>query len=881
MLEGLSGSESFERAQSLHRAQLESLHEHTEQHYTAGKSSYKPFYTEHTPRRYSRSRVVDLKHIKLEISFEIEKKKLLGKAEITCIPLTEDVRSLTLDACDMKFGDISAQGLSLTSSYDGAKLRIDFDRALEADQEVTLSIPYSVTDPKAGIYFVGPDEHYPDKPFEIWTQGQDEDSRYWFPCFDYPNEKATSEIIVSVPARFNTLSNGALLSVQESGENKVFHWKHDVPHVAYLVTLVVGEYEEVKADADGIPVSYYYHPGDEEKARNSFADTPEMVKFFSKRIGVAYPYAKYSQIPATDFIFGGMENTTATTQTAFTLHDNRAHLDFSSNSLVSHELAHQWFGNLLTCRDWSHGWLNEGFTTYMECCWEEEERGKEEFQYYMLTEMESYLEEDKQSYRRALVCNRYQEPIDLFDRHLYEKGACVQHMLRFILGERLFWKAIKHYTTTNRERCVVTADWQRAIEEATGQNLDEFFDQWVFGGGHPDFKVSFSYDSDKKLAALKVQQTQKTNDLTAIFKLPVAIAFSMLDENKAKITERQEHTIKVDRSEQTFYLPLDFEPDFITFDVGNWILKTLDLSGLSEEMLMKQLLHDSDVIGRVHAARELGKKGSSRAVETLEKILGIDAPWFVHAAAAKALGAIGKSTCLEALLNHKKIEHPKARRAVIQALGEFRHDTKAADALLEVAVQGDASYFVEAEACHSLGKSRDSRAKTELIKILQNRESFNQVVQVAAIQGLVALQDLSALEEIQSAAALGKPIRLRFNALSFLGKLAALAPENQKILLRQFLEERLEEKDFFASLGTISGLTALGDPAAIPALERKERLSVDGRVKTRARKAVEALASKRTTPQQVQGLRDDLDQLKKEKHELLERLEKLESLQAS
>lgn len=838
------------------------------------EKGYTPFFTETTPRRYSRDRVVDVAHIRLTLSFDLPHKKLMGTAELTVIPIDSDVRTLSLDACDMEIGEVTAGGQPVVSHYDGAQLRIDLAEPPAVGTELVLRIPYSVTEPKAGIYFVQPTEAYPQKPVEVWTQGQDEDSRYWFPCFDYPNERATSEIIVTVLKPYVTLSNGQLIEKKESKSETTFHWRHDTPHVSYLVSLVVGEFIEVVDEWDGIPVTYFHHPGDEERARNSFADTPKMVQFFSEKIGVRYPYAKYSQIPVTDFIFGGMENTTATTQTAYTLHDDRAHLDFSSNPLVSHELAHQWFGNLITCRDWSHGWLNEGFTTYMECCWEQHEHGDEHFQHYMLREMESYLEEDKSSYRRPIVCNRYDQPIELFDRHLYEKGACVQHLIRFVLGERLFWKAIHHYTIRNRDRCVVTEDWLRAIEEATGRNLDELFDQWVRGGGHPEIKISFRYDAARAQAVLGVTQTQQTDELTAVFKFPVQVAFTKVEEEKVR---REERTLLVEKGEHQFYLPLGFEPDFVTFDVGNWILKTLDLSGLPEEMLIRQLHHDVDVVGRIHAARELGKKGTRRATSALGEALSRPAPWFVHAEVAKALGSLESEQALEILRANLAIEHPKARIAVVRALGEFRHSGPAAEALLQIMKAGDPSYFVEAAAGLALGKTRDPRAREALERTIDSKESFNEVIRIDAIEGLVQLEDIGGLPKIEEMTKPGVPIRLRYNALTKLGTLARLAEEPERRRVRRYLEETLEETDFFLSLGTIAGLVALGDADSASALRRKSQLAVDGRIRSRARKGAEALSSKSGAAKGLKEIRDELEELKKTNQRLVERLDRLEA----
>lgn len=853
---------------------------HSGQKRDGNDKPYRPFFNEKTPRRYSRDRVVDVVHLKLNLTVEIEKKRLEGTASLTIVPIDEGVASLTLDACDMTIDSIACEGHPLTFSYDGTVIRIDFADPLPADQEVVLAIKYSVVEPRAGMYFVAPDAHYPNKPVEVWTQGQDEDSRYWFPCFDYPNERATTEMVVTVPERFNTLSNGHLVSKKTEGGWSTFHWLHETPHVAYLVTLVIGEFVEVKDEWDGIPVTYFHHPGDERRAHNSFADTPKMVAFFSEKIGLRYPYAKYSQIPVTDFIFGGMENTTATTQTAFTLHDDRAHLDFSSNPLVSHELAHQWFGNLITCRDWSHGWLNEGFTTYMECCWDQFENGDEHFQHYMLREMENYIDEDSKSYRRPVVCNRYEEPIELFDRHLYEKGACVQHLLRFVLGEKLFWKAIGHYTRQNAGRSVVTADWARAIEETTGRNVDALFDQWIYGGGYPAFKIGLSYDAKQRLATLTVTQTQKVDELTPVFTLPVKIAFTRAGHDDA-LPIHETRQIHIVEAEHRFHLPLDFEPDFVTFDVGNWILKTLDLSGIPEEALIRQLHFDTDVVARIHAARELAGRSTRRSVEALCKALGAEHPWFVLAEIAEALGKNGSETARDALIENMDIANPKARRGVMRALGEFKADEKVAEALIQRVRHGDESYFVEAEACSSLGKTRDKRALEVLKGALESRESYNEVIRVGAVDGMVALEETSALSLIKEQCEAGVPVRLRYQALAKLGELARLADERERQDIRLYLEKALEERDFFVSLGSIQGLLKLGEPESAAAMRRKGRVAVDGRIKARARKGADELAGKGKMPQQIQQLRDQIDDLVKKNTKLIERVEKLEAIHAN
>jgi aminopeptidase N len=283
------------------------------------------------------------------------------------------------------------------------------------------------------------------------------------------------------------------------GRDTLFHWKQEIPHATYLVTLAVGEFSEIKEFGAAKPVLYYVPKGREEDARRAFGKTPKMMEFFSAKIGVPYAYPKYAQVAALDFIFGGMENTSATTQTALTLHDERAHLDFSSDPLVAHELAHQWFGDLLTCRDWSHAWLNESFATYFEALFTEHDKGADEFAVELRQNEEIYFEEDRDHYRRAIVTKTFKQPSDLFDRHLYEKGSLGPPYVAGNVGRPGFLEI--HWCLmcgTTAGQVVETRQLLDAIEKATGKNLSKFFDQWVYGAGHPEYKVRYWWDARKR-----------------------------------------------------------------------------------------------------------------------------------------------------------------------------------------------------------------------------------------------------------------------------------------------------------------------------------------------------------------------------------------------
>ncbi|MGE5597230.1 MAG: M1 family metallopeptidase, partial [Hyphomicrobiales bacterium] len=472
--------------------------------------------------KWPRDRPVDIRHIALDVALDVPAKTVRGTATHTVAAKNDRLDAVEFDAVEMRIGAVRVDGAPAKFTYDGERVRVQLSPARDRGSEFQVAIEYEAT-PRIGLYFVGPDEGYPDKPVQVWSQGQDEDSRYWYPCYDYPNNKQTSEIRARVPGNWFALSNGRLLAEEANADGtKTYHWKQERPHSTYLITLAAGEFSRIDASRPDLTIDYYVEEKDVPAGERAFANTPEMVKLFERVTGVKFPWAKYSQIVVRDFVFGGMENTSATTMTENILFDEKAARDHTSDSLVSHELAHMWFGDLLTCRDWSHGWLNESFATYCEVLWYEHHFGTDEYRQYVIETMNDYLAE---RYRRPIVNNVYRDPIDIFDRHLYEKGAMVLHTLRGVLGDDQFFRSIQRYVTTNQDGNVVTQDLINAIDTETGRNMEWFFEQWVYRPGHPEFKVSWSWDEDAKLATVNVKQTQKTENNVPVFRVPVTIDF--------------------------------------------------------------------------------------------------------------------------------------------------------------------------------------------------------------------------------------------------------------------------------------------------------------------------------------------------------------------
>jgi aminopeptidase N len=847
--------------------------------HTAGVSSHKgrrAFALAEAQPHYAPDRACDIVHIALTLQLDIAQQTLRGACATTVRAISQPVTSVALDAVDLHIAQARQEnGQQARFDYDGQRLVVHLATPLHSGDHTTITIDYSVTRPRLGLYFIAPDAAYPDKPVQVWTQCQDEDARYWFPCFDAPNERATSEITITVPQPYFALSNGRLLdTTRDTAAGTVtYHWLQEQPHATYLMTLVVGNFSEHTEMVGDLPVQWYVTPGREADGQRAFGDTPAMLRFFTDRIGVPYPWPKYAQIAVADFVFGGMENTSATTQTDLTLHDERAHLDFSSNGLVAHELAHQWFGNLLTCKHWSHAWLNEGFATYFDALFHEHHKGQDEFRYLMYENAREYFQEDAERYRRPLVTNIYQEPIDLFDRHLYEKGALVLHMLRYVLGEDMFWRSMQQYVRANAHQVVETVDLERAIATATGRNVQAFFTQWVYQGGYPEYQLEFAWDEASHMATVTVRQQQQPGTEhgveTPLFDMPVSLCVALPDTT-------QHVPLRIKEALHVFHLPLPAKPQWLSFDPGNWILKKLHLK-LPKDLLINQLAHDPDPMGRLYAAQALGELASLEAVQALRRALEHDTFWGVQAEIAAILGKIHTPEALEALLAAVALPHPKARRAVVTALGEFK-EPRVAHVLTTVLTQTDASYFVEAEAAAALGKTRADGVLSSLQEASQ-KGSWNEVIRHGVCRGLAALKDARAIPLLLDLTVYGRPPQARYAAIRALGKLGGEKDPAPDVIV-DTLTALLDEEQFRTRMAVLDALTSLNSPKTLQALERLQARDLDGRVKRRLAEVLEAIRSSRKQVDDMQQLRDDVQTLREENKKLIERLDRLEARSA-
>ena len=822
-----------------------------------------------TRARYAPDRVIDLHHLALELEVDPAKRSVAGTVTLRGEVIAAHASSVELDAVELQIDKVTANGVAAGFQHDGKKLRVDLARPLAAGAELVIAVSYRGA-PRRGLYFIAADESYPHKPMQVWTQGQDEDSRYWFPCLDAPLQKATSELTVTVPAKLFALSNGTLVGDRTEGDQRTLHWRLDVPHSCYLVTLAIGDFAAVETRWRDVPVVYYVERGREAAAERTLARTPEMLELFSRLFGVAYPYPRYAQVFVADFIFGGMENTSATTLTDTVLLDERASLDYDVDALVAHELAHQWFGDLVTCRDWGEGWLNEGFATYAEYLWREHHEGRDAADLEVEEWADQYFGEDSGRYRRTIATKLYDEPIDIFDHHLYEKGGRVLHMLRHLLGDDAFWRSLAHYLGKHRHGVVESRDLARAVEEATGKNVDWFVSQWVIdGAGHPELEISFGWDAEQKLANVTVEQKQKVDARTPLFRIPTKIRFRVGGHDV-------DVPIELVDAKQTFHIRLEAEPSQAIFDPGHVVLATRKVDK-PEPVWVTELAEATLAVDRAAAAQALARRGGPAADRAVGRALERDAYWAVRGSAALALATIRTPAARDRLAQALATErHPRARRVIARALGDFTLDATAGAALARVVEQGDASYFVEAEACFALGRTRTARAG-ELLRVAATRESFTDVIRQHAYRGLAEARDDSALGLLVEATRWGHVTQGRRGATMALGQLVRGRRDREARDVRECVERLLSDRDFRVQAAAVEALAIIGDPAAIGALRRMIDHELDGRLRRRGKEVVRELEEGAPIAEDVRRLRDDLGELRALAGSLRERLELLEA----
>lgn len=535
---------------------------------------------------FNRASDYDVQHYVLRVSFDRPAKKVLGDTTVRLKPVKEGLGRVTLDSVGLSYNAVTLEhsGTPLKFRAQGGSVTVDLDRAYSRGETVGIRFQYSAA-PKKGVYFVPErksEEGFPGHSAQIWTQGEPDEARHWFPSFDFPSDKATTEQFITANRTETVIGNGTLVGRTDNPDGTVtHHFRMDVPFSTYLVSFIVGEYAVVTEKYKDIPLGYYVYPGTESIGQKAFGKTPEMLRVFEELTKVSFPYPKYDQTIVSAFNFGGMENITATTMADSEIFAvNNPLFGGNVEDLVSHELAHSWFGNLVTCRNWAELWLNEGFATFMEAAYRERAYGRRAYIFKIIGDAEEFKADDAVNTKRNGLFNRNAGNLNaLFDRPAttYDKGGVVLHMLREQIGEEAFWKAVNLYLNRHKFGSVESTDLRKAMEEASGQDLGWFFDQWVYGLGSPKLSVKQAYNAGSRTLTLTITQTQKQDRLTPpAFRLPLDIEIE---------TARGERTEKIELTKrlEVFTFKIDGRPTKLVIDKDEKVpLKTLKILPLAK-----------------------------------------------------------------------------------------------------------------------------------------------------------------------------------------------------------------------------------------------------------------------------------------------------------
>ncbi len=693
---------------------------------------------------------------------------------------------------------------------------------------VNLSVAYLVSSPKKGLYFMTPDSGYAKKQWQVWSNGETQENHFWFPCYDFPNDRATSEMIVTVRDSWTAISNGKLLDVKRDAKKHTatYHWYESKPHVSYLISLVAGEYLEVKDSWGTVPLSYYVYKFQKDDALRSFSKTPKIMEFYSSKIGYSYPWEKYSQTIVQDYFLGGQENVSATTLNDGTIHDARAHLDVTSDDLVAHELAHQWFGDMITCRDWAHVWLNEGFATYFAILFQEYDKGKELALKSIYDNQKSVVNADIGDKRRPTSTGRFVSADGVFDNRIYGKGACVLHMMRFVVGDELFWKAINHYAQKFQFQCVETNDFKVAVEEATGYNLHWFFDEWVYKAGYPEFNISTSWDEKSRSVNIKIRQTQNVDSLTGIFTMPVEIEVWVHGVPET-------YRVTISKQEEEFSFPAYQQPQLVLFDKGSRLLKKVKFEKPAEEWIF-QLQNAKEGVDRISAIDELRWIVDSANVTAALSKAAIEDPFNeVRREAVWALGDSKNESVSELLIAAYGDRDAKVRAAAVASLKT--HNGEKVIKTLQHAFETDSSYAVAVGALNAL-KNADSVNIRQYCEAGLLRDSYREGIRIAALRGLSELKDEAAFKKIEQYSQYGYERNVRIEALNLISRVWKTREGVLPLLI-----SKTNDPSFQVRRAVVEMLGIMGDPLAVEPLQHIAETNSDERIVKAARASIEKI----------------------------------------
>ena len=819
-------------------------------------------------RNYAPDRRVDVLHIKLDVTPDFKERTVAGTATLTFQPLARPLSTLVLDGVNLRVAEVQSDHPIEDFSASADDLSIPFREPIPPGEKAWVEIKYSA-EPEKGLYFRTEEMGYPAGDDHLWTQGEPHESRHWYPCFDAPNERSSTEVICHVPEAMTVLSNGKLVAedVDDDTGLKRVHWLQEQPHVNYLICLVAGHLHGIEDQTGDVPLAFYTQPSRAKHIESGFRDTAQIMAFYQKEIGIPYPWVKYYQVTIGDFMWGGMENTTLTT-----LHQGAIFSDALENTrtnrrLDAHELAHQWFGNLVTCKDWSHLWLNEGFATYYTHLYEGSKFGRDALLYGLYTDArDKIFASDGDA--RPIVYREYESPREQFDFRAYPKGSWVLHMLRSKIGEKLFRKAIRRYLKQHALTHVETEELRAALEDVSGETLDQFFDQWVYHGGVPKLKINCKWLPDEQLARISIKQTQETNDDVLLF------AFT----SKVKIVsgnEVIERNVEIRERDHEFYMKLPEKPEIVRFDPDFTLLADVDFEK-SDGLLEAQLKSQDDVVGRLLACGALAERKTKDSVAALKAALQNDPFYGVRIEAATALEQIGTDDAFQALALSLEQPDARVRLHVVQKIGKI-YRPEARDLLLEIAGQ-EANPAIAAAAIGGLDKYQGRDVSRALRQALAVRTLDNEQA-IAALRAIGRRRSTAMRENVISALehhakeSNSEAVRAALNTLARISD----RPKGREAVYDVIAKFVQHPRRAF-QIAAVRALGRLGDRRAQTILKPLAGRPHRDRLASAAAEALEQIEKESpTAPKEIASLRSEIRKMREELDELQEEVEDVEA----
>lgn len=807
-----------------------------------------PQATVHAPH----PRTYHVRHLKLEFAIDGANHSAKGIVTHFLTPLENGLTTIVLDAgANLTVQGCKINGAEATFKHDGESLAITAPTPLSSTKEAVVEIRYEMpagrqgggANGAGGFTWIDPRPGDPTRRAGFWTQGETDTNHKWVPCYDWPNDKCTSETHTTVPEEWTVIGNGSELPVTSDPAKhaKTYHWVMKQPHSTYLLSLAGGEMDVEKTQWAGIPLYYAVPKGMGALANSSFGHTPDMLSFFSKRFGYKYPWPKYAQVCAFDFP-GGMENVSATTlgPPQGTLIDARlSHRN--TDSLISHELGHQWFGDLVTCSDWGDVWLNEGFATFCAMLYTEHAEGKDAYEQDRMGAMNGYMFEARR-YKRPLSTNLYTTGDVMFGQgQTYSRGGLVLHMLRRELGDNVFFGGLSRYLKANAYKPVASSDLIKSMSEAAGKNLTPWFDQWVFKPGHPVVDWSWTYDAAGKYTVLHLKQTQETTEGTPIYSLPLRVAVIMPRTGAAK-PPVVETTVTFDKADQEIRLPGSIKPESVLIDPGHDLLMEDKSLGPADAELAAQLRYAPSYQDRLRAARRLaaGSTGKDAAtVQMLADALAVETSDSAAAGMIRLLSDLKKESLRPVFRAQAASKNPLRRAVGITALAALPLNAQDVILLRQTALSDTEQYTVVEMALSGLGR----------LDTAGNMDVFQHQVEVkstrdrlaTAVVGILTDANLAAgVPVLLKAAAPGRQQFLRRSAIRAIGILAPGNPDVHTALIAALKSDGQP----LVQNAAIDALKSRKDMEALEALRAASTNDKDSSVRSSAQDAVTELTAK-------------------------------------